>query len=110
MIEEASKSDSGHLSSTPNTECKQPSLTHKLSTSSSTSSPKNDSQPPTDLSLSYPFHVSPGTIPGILHFNNNGAIDWSVNGLIAYGCQNHIVIVDTSHSLSYFQSKLSSLI
>ena len=75
-------------------------LTHKLSiSSSSTSSPKNG---PLPQGFTYPYHMSPSTIPGILHFNNFGAIDWSITGLIAYGCQNRIIIVDKS--MSFCQS------
>ncbi|XP_035227058.1 WD repeat-containing protein 11-like isoform X2 [Stegodyphus dumicola] len=41
--------------------------------------------------------VSPRTIPGILSSANKGAIDWGWQSFIAYGCHNHVVIIDTQH-------------
>lgn len=92
----------GTHSPTPSVDSvKPPSNLSKECNSSSTSSPNKNEPAPSTTNISYPYHISPSTIPGILHFGNNGAIDWSLNGLIAYGCQNRIVVVDTAGSLSY---------
>lgn len=59
-------------------------------------------------STSYRYSLFPSTIPGILHAQNSGALDWSSNGLLAYGCQNLVVIVDSRPELSFRQSNLNS--
>ncbi|XP_027197476.2 WD repeat-containing protein 11-like [Dermatophagoides pteronyssinus] len=82
---------------------KQRFLQRNSSTSSSTlTSPKIpiDSQ----SSTSYRYTLFPSTIPGILHAQNSGALDWSSNGLIAYGCQNLVVIIDSRPTLSFRQT------
>lgn len=64
-----------------------------------------DSQSRSSSLLSYSYTLFPSTISGVLHAQNSGALDWSSNGLIAYGCQNLVVIVDTRPTLSFRQSK-----
>lgn len=59
-----------------------------------------------DPLLDYKYSLTPLTIPGPLHPQNFGAIDWSINGTIAYGCQNLVIIVDTKPSLVFRQSIL----
>ncbi|XP_077991912.1 WD repeat-containing protein 11-like isoform X2 [Glandiceps talaboti] len=39
--------------------------------------------------------LSNKTLTGILHNNNKGAADWGWQGMLAYGCQTSVVIVDT---------------
>ncbi|KAH9517429.1 WD repeat-containing protein 11 [Dermatophagoides farinae] len=63
-----------------------------------------DSQSRSSSSLSYSYTLFPSTISGVLHAQNSGALDWSSNGLIAYGCQNLVVIVDTRPTLSFRQT------
>lgn len=77
-------------------------------TSSPLASPKIDSAvtDQDNQSFQYEYSLSASTIPGILHAQNCGAIDWSLNGLLAYGCQNRVVIVDTKSPLSFCQSLL----
>ena len=53
----------------------------------------------------YSYTISQSTISGVLHMHNTSAIDWSPSGLIAYGCQNRIIVVDTNHSMTFRQSK-----
>ncbi|XP_070541595.1 WD repeat-containing protein 11-like isoform X2 [Ptychodera flava] len=38
--------------------------------------------------------LSNKTLTGVLHNNNKGASDWGWQGLLAYGCQTSVVIVD----------------
>ncbi|KAF7489636.1 WD repeat-containing protein 11 [Sarcoptes scabiei] len=57
-----------------------------------------------DPLLDYKYSLTPLTIPGPLHPQNFGAIDWSINGTIAYGCQNLVIIVDTKPSLVFRQT------
>lgn len=47
--------------------------------------------------------VSPRTIPGILTTNNKGAIDWGWQSFVAYGCFNHVIIIDTQN-IKVFQT------
>lgn len=90
---------------TNETKSEHTSLSLKTSVSS-TSSPKNDS----NSIPNYPYCISPSTIPGILHMSNYGAMDWAPNGLIAYGCQNKIIIVDANNSMTYVQCELFSIL
>ncbi|XP_054721445.1 WD repeat-containing protein 11-like [Uloborus diversus] len=47
--------------------------------------------------------VSPRTIPGVLSAPNKGTIDWGWQSFIAYGCCNHVIIVDTKN-IKVFQT------
>ncbi|KAG8183940.1 hypothetical protein JTE90_006865 [Oedothorax gibbosus] len=47
--------------------------------------------------------ASPRTIPGVLSATNKGAFDWGWQSFIAYGCHNHVVIVDTQN-IKIFQT------
>ncbi|KAH3790792.1 hypothetical protein DPMN_168999 [Dreissena polymorpha] len=38
--------------------------------------------------------LSPKLITGILSTQNKGVIDWGWQGFVAYGCNNHVVVVD----------------
>lgn len=38
--------------------------------------------------------LSPRVLPGALHSHNRGACDWGRQSLIAYGCQNFVVVFD----------------
>lgn len=38
--------------------------------------------------------IMPKTLPGALHNLNKGSCDWGWQGLVAYGCQNVVVVVD----------------
>ena len=39
------------------------------------------------------MRLNPRIIPGPLSVHNTGALDWSDNGLLAYGSQNNVAIV-----------------
>ncbi|XP_077868471.1 WD repeat-containing protein 11 [Saccoglossus kowalevskii] len=39
--------------------------------------------------------LSSKTLTGLLHNNNKGAADWGWQGMVAYGCQNFVVVLDT---------------
>jgi len=51
-------------------------------------------------------NISPRTISGVLNQYNQNAIDWSLNGLIGFGCQNRVIIADTKNSIKVCQSTL----
>ena len=38
--------------------------------------------------------IMPKTLPGVLNNHNKNCCDWGWQGLIAYGCQNVVVILD----------------
>ncbi|PRP73144.1 hypothetical protein PROFUN_03458 [Planoprotostelium fungivorum] len=40
------------------------------------------------------FELAPGVIPGKIHKDNKGAIDWGQQGLVAYGSHLYVLIVD----------------
>ncbi|GFY16613.1 WD repeat-containing protein 11 [Trichonephila clavipes] len=41
--------------------------------------------------------VSPRTITGVLSAANKGALDWGWQSFVAYGCHNHVVVIDTQN-------------
>jgi hypothetical protein len=52
-------------------------------------------------------NISPRTISGVLTQTNQNAIDWSSNGLIAFGSHNRVIVADTKKSVKYCQSMSS---
>jgi hypothetical protein len=52
-------------------------------------------------------NISPRTISGVLTQTNQNAIDWSSNGLIAFGSHNRVIIADTKKCVRYCQSMSS---
>ncbi|CAG2181711.1 unnamed protein product, partial [Oppiella nova] len=49
-------------------------------------------------------NISPRTISGVLSQSNQKAIDWSLNGLIAFASYNRVLVVDAIHGLRVCQS------
>ncbi|GIY84420.1 WD repeat-containing protein 11 [Caerostris darwini] len=47
--------------------------------------------------------VSPRTLTGVLSTSNRGALDWGWQSFVAYGCYNHVVIIDTQN-IKIFQT------
>lgn len=45
--------------------------------------------------------ISARLIPGTLTTHNKGAIDWGWQSFLAYGCNNHVIIVNTKHVKVY---------
>ena len=62
--------------------------------------------PSSIMDSDYKYQFTASTITGVLHFQNAGAFDWSVNGFLAYGCQNKVVVLDTNNTMKYCQSML----
>ena len=89
------------------------SLPRSTSSASSSDALKTDhlssKYPKTVMDSDYKYQFTASTITGVLHIQNAGAFDWSINGFLAYGCQNKIVVLDTNNTMKYCQSKLFCL-
>ncbi len=55
------------------------------------------------------MNLVPRIIPGALNNANKDAIDWNYHGLLAYGCQSTVVVLDPQSFRVFHSFKISSI-